>query len=192
MPSVRSAMIIFLHTIISCNQPSPCRPEDLTLLRDTLRAIINTIGTPPSVGAMCQVWSCLTVAFTLIEQAMNPTAEHLQLFSDIRPPCGMEPGNYQCLAALRTRLDCNQLVTVLQSSITTLRELQLAIDCAAQTDYWDEQSSICLYFCEIECMNALHILSPATLPQQRPLPTQPVEIESQTQEDVAVEGGAGI
>ena len=50
MPSVRSAMIIFLHTIISCNQPSPCRPEDLTLLLDTLRAIINTVGTPPERG----------------------------------------------------------------------------------------------------------------------------------------------
>ena len=110
---------------------------------------------------MIQVWTCLTTAFTLIQSNLPPTNESLQLFSDLRPPCVLDPSSFQPLASLRFRLDRTELIDRLHAAIETMRELQLYIDCAPDIDSYDEQASVMLYFGEMELVNSLHVLDPS-------------------------------
>ena len=163
MTSARLALIIFLHVVLTTRQPPPCSPEHVQAVATTIQDIISTLGTPPFLGASIQLWSCITIAAILVAANLSPTADNIDMYTNVAPTCSLNPGDFRALSGLRGRADGPGLTRRLQDSIDVLRELQVMIDCDRNADDLDEMASNLLWFAELELQNACNVVGPDTM-----------------------------
>ena len=163
MTSARLALIIFLHVVLTNRQPAPCSPEHVQAVATLIQDIISTLGTPPFLSASIQLWSCITIAATLVAANLLPSTDNIALYANVVPTCSLNPGDFRALAGLRARADGPGLTRRLQDSIDVLKELQLMLDCSPNSDDLDLMASDLIWFSELELQNACNVLSPDTM-----------------------------